>query len=460
MSAAPFTRIVNPATDELIAEIANQDATALDSAVTRATAAADLWYDTVPAERAAYLLRLADAIEAHAEELAQIESRNVGKPIVGARIEVMVGADMLRFFAGAARRIDGLAANEYAPGFTSMLRREPLGVVAVVAPWNYPFMLTCTKIGSVIGAGNAMVAKPADFTPMSALRLAEIADGVLPEGLFQVLTGTGAGLGQAMVEHPGMRGFALTGGTETGRRVAEIGGRHLKRMQLELGSKNAAIAFDDARPEEVANSVIEGAFVNSGQDCGAASRLLVHESRYTEVIDALLAGLEGFSVGDPSSEETRMGPLFTRAHQQRVLGMIERARADGGTILTGGNAIGEVGAFVQPTLITDVGQKDHIVQNEVFGPVVTIQKFSTDAEAIAMANDVDSGLAASVFSQDVRRSMNAVRKLQFGTTWINDHIPMALELPWSGSKNAGNGADNSIYALEQFTQLKHVMIKL
>lgn len=453
-------RIVNPATDEIITSVPAHDREALDARVAAAQTAFQTWQDSTPAERATYLLRLADAIDQHAEELARIESVNVGKPIAGARQEIAVGAEMLRFFAGAARQMHGLAAGEYANGFTSMLRREPYGVVGIVAPWNYPFMLTCTKIGAVIGAGNTLVLKPADATPLSAMRLEEIARTVLPADVFSVITGTGPQVGQGLIEHRSVRAFALTGGTETGRRVAALGGQHLKKLHLELGSKNAALIFDDASPEEAARAIVAGAFVNAGQDCGAASRILVAESLYEKVVDQVLEQVSALEVGDPSSERTTMGPVYTKAHQQSVLGHIERARAAGAKVLTGGRPIGAIGAFVQPTVLTGVAQRSEIVQREVFGPVVTIQTFSSDAQAIEMANDVEAGLAASVFTNDVRRGMNAVRRLQFGSTWVNDHIPMALEFPWGGFKDAGNGCDNSVFALEQFTQLKHVMVKL
>ena len=452
--------VINPATGKQITQVKAHSRQELDDILTASASAYATWFDATPSERGTHLARLADAIDANAEELARLESLNVGKPLTSARIEIAVGADMLRFFAGAVRRSEAPAAGEYAPGYTSMLRREPLGIVGVVAPWNYPFMLTCTKIGAVIGAGNALVLKPADATPLSAIRLAEIAADILPPNLFTLVTGTGPEIGQGLIEHPDVRSFALTGGTATGRRVAELGGRHLKRLHLELGSKNAALVFDDARLEEAAAAIVAGAFVNSGQDCGAASRVLIHASIYERLVPAILREVENIRVGDPLAESTTMGPVFTHQHQRHVLDMIERAQQQGGEILAGGSAIEGPGAFIRPTVITNVEQDSEVVQHEVFGPVITLQRFFDDEQAIRMANHVDAGLAASVFTNDIRRGMNAVRKLHFGTTWINDHIPMALEFPWGGYKNAGNGCDNSAYALEQFSQFKHVMIKL
>jgi aminobutyraldehyde dehydrogenase len=393
------------------------------------------------------------------EELAQLEARNVGKPIGQAREEIEVGADMLRFFAGAGRRLDGIAAGEYAEGFTSYLRREPIGVVAVVAPWNYPFMLTCVKIGAVLAAGNTLLLKPADQTPLSAICLGRLLEEVFPADVLRIVTGTGADVGARRVEHPDVRAFALTGGTETGRRVAEVGGNTLKRLILELGSKNAGIVFDDADLDEAAQALAIGGFVNSGQDCGAASRILVQANVYDRFVEKYVAAVDGIITGNPFDESTTMGPVFTQEHQRRVLGFIERARNEGGEIVRGGGAAFDKGFFVQPTVVL-ASNDSELARNEVFGPVVSIHRVDSDEHAIKVANDVDAGLAASVFTNDVRRGMNATRRLDFGTTWINTHIPMANELPWGGFKNSGNGLDLSALALEQYTRVKHVMIQL
>jgi aminobutyraldehyde dehydrogenase len=451
--------VISPVTGEQIAEVPAHTTADVDERVARAKAAFTTWGSTTPSARSAVLLQVADVIMANLDELVAIECRNSGKLPESTGFEIAAGADMVRFFAGAARRLDGIAAGEYEEGFTSFLRREPLGVVGVVAPWNYPFMLTCVKLAAVLAAGNTLVLKPADETPLSALRLAELLAGVLPEDVFSVVTGTGPVVGQRLAEHPDIALFALTGGTDTGRKVGETAGRHLKRVHLELGSKNVAIVLDDADLAEAAESIAMGAFVNAGQDCGAAGKVLVHAAVKDAFLELLTAEIDKLVVGDPAEEGTSLGPVISAAHQRRVLGFVERAQAEGGTVVRGGQAADRPGFFVQPTLVL-ADLDSEIAKSEVFGPVISVHTVESDEQALQEANNVNSGLAASVFTNDVRRALNATRRLDFGTTWVNSHIPMAMELPWGGFKDTGNGYDLSALALEQFTRVKHVMVKL
>ena len=451
--------ILNPATGETIAEVPQGTQADVDRAVEAAKAALPEWLETTPGERAEMLLKLADALDANTEELAQLESHNVGKPLPAARDELPVASDNVRFFAGAARTLEGRATGEYMRGYTSMIRREPVGIVGQIAPWNYPLMMAIWKISPALAAGNVIVLKPSEQTPLTTLRMAQLAADIFPPGVLNVITGDGEPVGAGIVRHPDVRMVSLTGDIATGKEVARAAADNLKRVHLELGGKAPVIVFDDADPAAVAAGIKIAGFWNSGQDCTAASRVMAGPKVYDKLLEELVPAVESMQIGDPAtSEDIDMGPVISKSQQERIFGFLERASK--AKVLTGGGSNGDRGFFVQPTVVTDVGQDDEIVQKEVFGPVVTVQRFADDDQALAWANNVDYGLSASVWTRDIGRALNAARKLQFGTVWINDHIPLVSEMPHGGYKQSGYGKDLSVYSLEDYTQIKHVMAKI
>lgn len=448
--------VVDPSTGETYAEAPVSGAEDVDAAFRAASDAFPAWRDATPGERSLAMLRFADAVEKRAEDLVRAESRDTGKPVqMTLDEEVPPMVDNLRFFAGASRVLEGKASAEYMADHTSSIRREPIGVCAQVTPWNYPMMMAIWKIGPALATGNTVVLKPSETTPASTLMLAEIAAEFLPPGVFNVVCGD-RGTGRSLVEHPTPQMVSITGSVRAGMEVAASAAKDLKRVHLELGGKAPVVVFDDADVEAAATGIAEAGYFNAGQDCTAATRVLVADRLHGEFTEALTEAAKGTVVGPPSDADAFYGPVNSANQLERVQGFIERAPSHA-KVLTGGERVGDRGYFFAPTVVGGLRQDDEMVQNEVFGPVITVQSFSDEAQAVEWANGVKYGLAASVWTQNHGRAMRMSKALEFGAVWVNTHIPLVSEMPHGGFKHSGYGKDMSMYGIEDYTRVKHVM---
>lgn len=451
--------VLNPSTGEVIAQIPSGSATDVDRAVGAARAACKGWRAMTPGGRSKVMLAVAEAVDAHTEELALLESLNTGKPLAVSREEMPVVAESIRFMAGAARALQAPATDEYMSGYVSMIRREPVGVVGAITPWNYPLMTASWKIAGALTVGNTMVLKPSELTPLTTLRFMELVSDILPAGVLNVVLGTGPEVGAALSQHSGIDLISLTGSVASGQQVVSDSAKTLKPTHLELGGKAPAVVFEDADLAKVVAGIRYAGYWNSGQECGAATRVLCARSVREELIERLASDVSTLKVGAPTDgEDIEMGPLISEVHLGRVSEMVERAESEGATLTTGGHRAVRDGFFFAPTVIADVQRGSQITTHEIFGPVVTVEEFTDEADGIELANSVPFGLAASVWTENVRRALRVSSALDSGTVWVNSHLVLPAEMPWGGFGASGHGREMSTLGLDDFSRTKHVMI--